>query len=182
MKRIYLVLSRISDFAQKPLEILCALCMATSLLAVFFQVLYRYVIVKYVTFSFPFTEEYARYTIVWVTYLLGGICIKEDRLVSLNLLYDKLSGKSKYALYYLTRVLILMFLYVVVAYGFSYLPQALMFKSPILRLTGVVLHMMPVYGCIIMGYETVVDVLGVICGEQLPFVGRRPQEEGGSTT
>lgn len=33
-----------------------------------------------------------------------------------------------------------------------------------------------------MTYEAIVDVLGVLCGELLPFVGRKPEEVEGDLT
>ncbi len=172
MKCIYLFLNRISSIVQKILECFAAICILSGLFSVFFQVIYRYIIVKFVSFSFPFTEEFARYTIVWMTYLLAGVCLKEGSLVSLNLVYDRVHGTMKYVLYYATRALMILFLYIIIRYGIKYLPQALLYKSPILRLSGLYLYMMPVLGSVLMLYETIVDILGVACKEIAPFTAR----------
>jgi TRAP-type C4-dicarboxylate transport system permease small subunit len=180
IKKLYLFFNKASDFFQKPLEFIIALFLYTGVLAVIFQVLYRYVLVKLFHFSFPYTEEYSRYTIIWITYLGAGIVLKEGGLVSLNLLYDQLHGIPKYVIYFITRAMMFVFMYVVIRYGFDYFPQARMFKSPVIRISGVFLYMMPAAGCVLMFYETIVEMLGVMCGELKPFAGRPAREEKSS--
>ena len=181
IKKIYVFLNRISNFIQKPLEFLIAFFLMTGIISVIFQVFYRYVLVKTFSFSFPYTEEYSRYTLIWMTYLGAGIVLKEGSLVSLSLLYDHLKGAPRYVIYFITRFLMLSFMFVVVRFGVNYLPLALMFKSPVLYISGVFLYMMPVFGCSMMIYETFVEILGVICGELRPFIGRVPQDSQGGT-
>jgi TRAP-type C4-dicarboxylate transport system permease small subunit len=177
IKKVYLFFNKLSEFFQKPLEFMIAVFLYTGVLAVIFQVLYRYILVKFFHFSFPYTEEYSRYTIIWITYLGAGIVLKEGNLVSLNLLYDRLDGIPKYVMYFITRAMMVVFMYIIIRYGFGYFPQARMFKSPVIRISGVFLYMMPVLGCILMLYETIVEIFGVICGELKPFVGRWVQED-----
>ena len=176
VKNIYFFLCKVSDILQKPLEFLIAFFMYAGVLAIVFQVLYRYVLVRIFTFSFPYTEEFSRYALIWMTFLGAGIVLKEGTLISLSLLYDRLRGISKYALYYVTRVLMLFFMFAVIRYGIDFLPFAQMFRSPVLGISGVFLYMMPVVGCILMSYETIVDVFGVISGEQEPFTRRMPRK------
>ena len=41
-----------------------------------------------------------------------------------------------------------------------------------MRVPGIFLYSAPFVGCVLMTYETVTELLGVISGELLPFVGR----------
>lgn len=175
MRSAYLVLNGVSGRVQKVMEFIAALCSLTGLAAVFFQVIYRYVIVKFVSFSFPFTEEYARFTTVWMTYLCAGVCMKEGYLVSLNLVYDRLPKALKHALYYATRILIVVFLGLVIYYTCAYLPKAALYTSPVVRLSGLFLYSMPIVGSALMLFELAVETLGVVCGEIPPFGNRSPE-------
>lgn len=172
MLKTYLFLDTVSGKIQKVLAVIAAFCSLTGLAAVFFQVIYRYIIVKFTSFSFPFTEEYARFTTIWMTYLCAGICMKEGYMVSLNILYDKLPDRLKSVLYYATRIPIALFLYLVIYYSIVYLPKAAMYTSPVLRLSGVYLYTMPIIGSVLMLYEMIVEVIGVICGQVPPFGNR----------
>lgn len=175
IKKLYYFLAKISDLFQKPLEFFIAFFLYTGVVAIIFQVLYRYVLVKHFHFSFPYTEEYSRYALIWMTFLGAGIVLKEGTLISVNFLYERLQGLSKYVIYFITRSMMLLFMYVIIRYGLAYLPQARLFKSPVLGISGVLLYMMPVLGCLLMIYETFVDILGVICGELKPFSRRLPK-------
>jgi len=172
LKKLYFCLCKISDLIQKPFEFLIAFLLYTGVLAVIFQVLYRYVLVQHFDFSFPYTEEYSRYALVWMTYLGAGIVLKEGTLISISFLHERLQGFSKYLMFFITRSLMLLFMYVIIRFGFAYLPIARMFRSPVLGISGIFLYMLPVLGCTLMLYETIVDIVGVICGEQKPFSHR----------
>jgi|GEM_PF-723529 len=176
MKKIYEFVNKISDLIQKPFEAISAFCIFTGMLAVFFQVIYRYIIVKFFSFSFPFTEEYARYTIVWLTYICASICLKEGSLVSLNLLYDRLPRIAKVILYYITRAMMALFLGAIIKYCIIFIPNAANFKSPILGLSGLFLYTLPILASVFMLFELIVETLGVICGVLEPFIGRAVDE------
>lgn len=173
MKKIYHLLSTISDFLQKPLEILSACALLVGAMSLFLQVINRYIFAKYFDFSLSFTEELARYTIIWFTYTIAGVCLKEGGLISLDLLYTRLPRIPKMVLYYVTRVLMMVLVVVIIKYVIAYIPTAMKFRSVILGIPGVFLYSFPGIGFALMGYEIITEVSGVICGELEPFcVGR----------
>ncbi len=172
IKRTYHVLNVVSGGVQKVLEGVAAFLIATCALDLLFQVLYRFVIIKFISFSFPFTEEYARYALIWSTYLCAGICLKNGSMASVNILYDRLKRVPKLVLYYLTRLVFVVFLAVGLVYGWEAVVHGQIYLSPVMRVPGVVLYSAPFVGCVLMTYETVTELLGVISGELDPFVGR----------
>ena len=113
MKKIYHFLNTISDAIQKPLEFISAIILAVGAASLFLQVVNRYILVKIFHFSFSFTEELARYTIIWFTYLIAGVCLKEGGLISLDLVYTRLPKTLKLVLYYITRILRMIFVVVI---------------------------------------------------------------------
>lgn len=80
LNKLYLNLKKISDCLQRVLETIAAFLIIVCSLALLFQVFYRFIIIKYVSFSFPFTEEIAKYALIWSVYLMIGICLKEGLL------------------------------------------------------------------------------------------------------
>ncbi len=169
IRNLYFALDRLSRKISKALEWLAALLIALCTAALLFQVLYRFIIIKFVSFSFPFTEEFARYALIWSAYLCIGICLKEGSHAAVNLIFDRLSGKGRQALYHLTRILMLVFLFVAIRYGVEVARNNIIFKSSTLRIPGVYLYSAPVAGCLLMLYETLTEWVGVACGELQPF-------------
>ena len=151
IKTLYRSCSRVSDMIDKVLKVILVLLVLGSALDLFLQVLYRFVLVHFVSFSMTWTNELAQNFLVWMTYLAVGICYKENSMASVNFLYDRLKPRSNY-------------------------------HTASLHLPGYMVYGAPFLGCILMTYEAIVDVLGVICGELLPFVGRQVEEADGELT
>ncbi len=169
MKTAYFAMNKLSNIVSKLLAAVAGLLIALCTAALLFQVFYRFVIVKFFSFSFPFTEEFARYALIWSAYLCLGMCLKEGTQSSVNFIYDRLSGTPKLILYLLTRVFVLLFLFVAMYYGMIIVENNAIFKSATLRVPGLYLYSAPVVGCILMTYETVTEILGVLSGELQPF-------------
>ncbi len=172
VRKLYKGMNRFSDTCEKILRVILFALVLSCAFDLAFQVLYRFILVHYVNFKATWTTEYAQDAIVWVTYLTVGICYKENTMASVNLLFDRLQGKAKYALYYLTRAIVIIFLIVGLKYGWANIQAMSNWNSTNLHLPGFVLHGAPFLGCILMSYEVIVDLLGTICGELKPFVGR----------
>ena len=177
MRRLYRGLNLFSGLMSKiTLALggsLIALCTAMLIL----QVLYRFIIVKIVSISMPFTEELARYALIWSVYLCIGVCLKEGSQASVNLVYDRLPYRPKLALYCLTRIMMAIFLVVALVYGVQVVENNAIFKSSTMRIPGWALYSAPVVGCATMLYEMVVEWLGVLCGEVEPFAPRKGTDE-----
>ena len=96
---LYQKTKRFSQRLDSVIEKIVVAMMALLVLAIVFQVLYRFVIVQFVSFSFPFTEEFARYMLMWITYLSLGICFKEGMHACVTFLHSALPKKGKMVLY-----------------------------------------------------------------------------------
>lgn len=176
LKTIYHGGSKLSDGIEKILKALLVILAFGCAFDLLLQVIYRFILVYYVDFSLTWTNEIAQDFIVWMTYLAIGICYKENSMASVNLVYDKLKPRAKLALYLLTRVIIFVFLYVSLKYGWASIQSVSNWTSASLHLPGYLLYGAPFFGCILIAFEVIVDILGVLCGELVPFVCRQPQE------
>ena len=137
--------------------------------------LHRFVLIHFVNFSLTWTNELAQDLIVWITYLAIGICYKENSMASVNIVYDKLKPRGKLILYLITRVLIFIFLYCGIKYGIKSVQSVSNWRSPSLHLAGWTLYGAPLLGCVLIAYEAIIELCGVLCGELIPFVGRQPE-------
>lgn len=186
MKKLYYGLNKISNAICKILTILIVGIVIINAGSVFLQVLNRYIIVKISDFSFPWTEELARYSMIWLCYLALPIVYREGSMAQLDLIFDRLGKRGKMALYILTRILCLAFIVVAVYYGIYIVQTRMMFKSSILRAPGYTLYSAPIFGCVIMAYEIITEMIGVFSGVLEPFyAGNKRQypepEEGGKS-
>lgn len=172
IRKVYHGLNKISGVAQKILEAITAFLMITCALDLFFQVVYRFILLNFITISFPFTEEYARYALIWTTYLCAGMCYKNGSMAAVNIVFDRLKPTPRKIVYFITRIMFVIFLLVGIQYGYKATMFNTIYKSPVMRIPGVFLYSAPMVGCIFMMYELVTEVLGVIVGEIVPFVGR----------
>ena len=169
MEKLYYGLNKISNAISRVLGILIVGVVIVNAGSVFLQVLNRYIIVKISDFSFPWTEELARYSMIWLCYLALPMVYREGAMAQLDLIFDRLGKKGKMALYIATRILCLIFIAVAVHYGIFIVQTRMMFKSSILRAPGYVLYSAPIFGCVFMAYEIITEMIGVFSGVLEPF-------------
>ena len=137
--------------------------------SVLLQVINRYIIVKISDISFHWTEELSRYSMIWMCYLALPIVYREGSMAQLDLIFDRLGKKGRMALYILTRILCLGFIVLAVYYGIHVIQTRMMYKSSVLRAPGYTLYSAPIFGCVLMAYEIITEMIGVFSGELEPF-------------
>jgi len=177
LKTIYRGGSKLSDMIEQVLKVILVFLAFGCAFDLLLQVLYRFVLVHFVSFSLTWTNEIAQDFIVWMTYLAVGICYKNNSMAAVNLVYDKLKPLPKFLLYLLTRGVVFIFLYFGIKYSWASILSVKNWTSPSLHLPGWILYGAPFLGCVLIAFEVVVDVLGVLCGEMVPFVCRQPEVE-----
>ena len=169
MKNLYDRMNQVSNVICK---ILCALIVAVVIVnagTVLLQILNRHVIVKISDFSFPWTEELSRYSMIWLCYLTIPVVYREGSMAQLDLLFDRLGKKGRMVLYILTRLLCIIFIVIAIYYGVHIVETRMMYKSSILRIPGPALYSAPIFGCVFMAYEIITEVIGVFAGVLKPF-------------
>ena len=134
-------------------KILCILVVGVVIVnagSVLLQILNRHLIVRISDFSFPWTDELARYSMIWMCYLIIPVVYREGSMAQLDLIFDRLGKKGKMTLYILTRVLCMVFIIIAVYYGIHIVETRMMFKSSVMRIPGWGLYSAPIFGCIFM--------------------------------
>ncbi len=135
------------------LEYFLATLMALMLLSVCWQVLTRYVF----TSPSSFTDELARYLLIWIG-TLGAAYASGKRLhLAIDLFPSSLEGKSKYRLSVFLNVLIILFAFAVLVVGGSrlvYITYTLGQVSAAMQLPlAYVYTILPISGLLIVYYK-----------------------------
>ena len=166
---VYRTSKSIRDVLDWIIERLLVVFMIVLVFSVVLQVLYRFVIVKYVAFSLPFTEELARYLLVWITYLALGVCLKEGLHASFTVLSDTMAPRAGRILHFGIRALMLVFIGVVLQYGIPLALSSTQFTSPTLEVPLALMYAAPCVGLLLIGYQVLVECLGMVTDNEGSF-------------
>lgn len=169
LRKVYFSLNKVSDVICRIFEVLIILLVVVNAADVFLQVFNRYVMVKISDISISWTDELARYSMIWICYAALGICFREGSMAQVDIIYGRLGSRGRLILYVVTRLLILLVLVVAVKYGLYICKIKTMYKSAMLRAPGVALYSAPIVGSVLVGFEMLTEAVGVFCGELEPF-------------
>lgn len=170
--KVYLVLKKVSDKLAIFIEFLSALLVFFCFFTVFLQVFNRYIMVKQTLIpweSISWTDELARFLLVGIGYAALSLCYRHGLLSRADMIYSKMRGGSKKALYIVETILIAIFLFYAIKYGLEFAQTSSHYKSDILRIPGNYLYLIPVIGEFLIGFEVLTEFIGVISGQVEPF-------------
>ena len=149
MRKSELIFNKTNLFLEKALIVIFALLV----LDVLFQVFSRYVLGT----SFTWTEEFARFSLIWLTILGAAYLNGKREHLSMDFLYQKFSLVNKRKASILIEVLIFLFALIVMVIGginLVYTTLHLEQLSGTLRIPlGYIYAIMPFSGLLIMCYS-----------------------------
>ncbi len=103
----------LSDKINNVVEKIVALLLAVMSIVVFLQVIFRYVYHG----SLPWSEELARYILVWLTFLAASIGVKRNAHIGVEVVVKFLPPLLKKTTSIITQILSLIFFMVLIIYG-----------------------------------------------------------------
>jgi TRAP-type C4-dicarboxylate transport system permease small subunit len=149
------MINRIKSAVDKTIEYLLVVLMAIMVLNVLWQVFSRFILNS----PSSFTEELARYLLIWVGLIAAGYVAGRKMHLAIDYLVNKLSKGLKSKIELLTNLLIILFaLFVMVIGGFNlvsltvYLEQM---SSALQIQLGYVYLAVPISGLLIIFYSAV---------------------------
>ena len=149
MNKSEIVFNKVNRF----LEFILIAIFALLVLDVLFQVFSRYILGT----SFTWTEEFARFSLIWMTILGAAYLNGKKEHLSMDFLYQKLSDSNKRKASILIEVLVFLFALIVMVIGglnLVYTTLHLEQLSGTLRIPlGYVYAIMPFSGFLIMCYS-----------------------------
>lgn len=169
LRKIYKKLNRVSDVIIKILQVFIVAMVIASILTVLLQIFNRYILCKISDLSIHFTDELSRYLMIWSAYFSIFMCLREGSMARVDIVFSQLGKKSRFWLYIATCIMTYIFYIIVIKYGISYAQVMRNFKTSILKWPGNIVYSAPVYGTVLMIFESTVELIGVISGELEPF-------------
>ncbi len=138
----------------KIIEVLLVLIFGLLVIDVVWQVVSRYIVGQ----SSSFTEEFARFSLIWLT-VLGAAYIngRKEGHLSMDFLISKLSSEKQRRRNKVIQALMALFVFIIMVIGginLVYLTLSLGQKSPALQIPlGFVYAIVPISGMIIMFFS-----------------------------
>ena len=109
----YLIAETISFGIDKAVGYTCIVFGMLMTVSTLIGILFRYVMIN----PLPWTEELARYAMIWMGLLAVSMGVKRESHLGLNIVVNLMPHLVQTALKMITRVLIGVFLYILMVYG-----------------------------------------------------------------
>jgi TRAP-type C4-dicarboxylate transport system permease small subunit len=157
-------LSRISDFLNRTCEVALIIFLAAMAVVVFLQVLFRYVL----HLPLFWTEEFARYCLVWASLLGAAVALKRGEHIAVTFLLDTFPKKVARVLTIVAQISVIFILSVMVWGGIKLVLVTSAQISPALRIPMAVPYLALPVGAVIMLFhvlDSLMQRLGRTSGE-----------------
>lgn len=119
------------------------------------------------------TEEVARFLLVWITFLAGTLAFQRGRHIAVTFVVDALPGRLRQIARIAALLIVLAFMITLIVIGYRYMQVQSFQKSASLRLSMTYVYaVMPICAAIMAWYALVDIIELLIHGETSP-----PQEE-----
>ncbi|MGI6557652.1 MAG: TRAP transporter small permease [Limnochordia bacterium] len=134
---------------QRVLELLVIICMAATTVVVLIGVFCRYVLAS----SLPWTEELARYLLVWIGFLAAPIALRRGAHVGMQFIKLMLPRRLQYWTSLMSSIMVLVFLGFVFVQGLNLLAGVSGQLSPAMSLPMAWAYAAIPIGCFFMALE-----------------------------
>lgn len=144
--------------------------LVTLLFSVLVIVVFVQVICRILSISFPYADEMARYTFVWLIYLGGTITIRNGMNICFDVVLEALPKKAWKVAFTIENLISCAFLAMAVVLGTNLCITNLGQKSSVIKLNmGIVMMAIPI-GCLLMFFEQVSFYLRKMKEAKVPAV------------
>ncbi|MGE6605538.1 TRAP transporter small permease [Halomonas sp. NPDC076908] len=132
-------------------------------------------IVSRVLFSaVGWTEEVARFLLVWITFLAGTLAFQRGRHIAVTFAVDALPGRLRHFARLLALGIMLAFLITLIVIGYRYMQVQSFQKSASLRLSMTYVYaVMPICAAI-MAWYALVDIIELLLGDETTHAQEEP--------
>ena len=151
------VLNKLSDIVNFLVENVVAILMGMMTVVVFLQVIFRII-----SGSLPWSEELARYMMIFMVYMGASVGVKKNNHIAIEFVVGLLPGKSRKAVEVIADILALICFAIIIYFGLKVVKVTMMQKSPVLRVKMGYVYLSLVIGGILMCLQTVVNMINSI--------------------
>ena len=139
-------IEKLSDKLNRGAEIIIAILIAIMSVVIFVQVVYRYVFHS----SLPWSEEFARYTLVYLTFLGASVAVKRNAHIGVEVVVKLLPRPISRVLEWVADALSLVFFVILIVYGSKIVKITMMQLSPAMHVKMGYIYLAVVIGAALM--------------------------------
>ncbi|MDO4960499.1 MAG: TRAP transporter small permease [Eubacteriales bacterium] len=148
------VIDKISDIVNLIAENVVAILMGLMTVVVFMQVVFRAI-----SGSLPWSEELARYMMIFMVYIGASVGVKRQNHIAVEFVMSLLPGKGRTIADIIADLLTLICFAVIIFFGMKVVKVTMMQKSPVLRVKMGYIYFSLVLGGILMSLQTIINLL-----------------------
>lgn len=112
------------------------------------------------------TEEVARFLLVWITFLAGTLAFQRGRHIAVTFVVDALPGRLRQIARIAALLIVLAFMITLIVIGYRYMQVQSFQKSASLRLSMTYVYaVMPICAAI-MAWYALVDIIELLLGDE----------------
>jgi TRAP-type C4-dicarboxylate transport system permease small subunit len=123
-------IGKISDFLNRISKVLLGMIVGSMLSIILLQVILRYVFRS----GFSWAEEVTVFLMAWMTFLGAAIAVKQAEHINIEMLVDRLPGKVRRTVIFISKLLMLLFVIIFSYYGYLFAIGSFNFSSNVLRI------------------------------------------------
>ncbi|WP_319517564.1 TRAP transporter small permease [uncultured Martelella sp.] len=117
--------------------------------------------------SVPWTEEVARFLLIWTTFLGATLAFQQGRHIAVSILRDRLPPLPRRIVALAGTLVILAFLVMLAIIGTRYMNVQSFQRSPSLRLSMFWVYAVMPVSAVLMAVLAVIDVVRILAGKEL---------------
>jgi TRAP-type C4-dicarboxylate transport system permease small subunit len=120
------------------------------------------------------TEEVARFLLVWITFLAGTLAFQRGRHIAVTFVVDALPGRLRQLARIAALLIVLAFMITLIVIGYRYMQVQSFQKSASLRLSMTYVYaVMPICAAI-MAWYALVDIIELLLGDETGHAQEEP--------
>jgi len=120
------------------------------------------------------TEEVARFLLVWITFLAGTLAFQRGRHIAVTFVVDALPGRLRQIARLAALLVVLAFMITLIVIGYRYMQVQSFQKSASLRLSMTYVYaVMPICAAI-MAWYALVDIIELLLGDETDHTQEEP--------
>ena len=151
-------LQRISDIINRATEVILVIVLSAMAVVVFLQVIFRYVL----NLPLFWTEEFARYCLVWCSLLGSAVAVKRGQHIAVTLFLERFPSALRRGLTITALISVLVILTVIFWGGIQLVVITWAQISPALRVSMSIPYLAVPVGAALMLVHTVIFILQAI--------------------
>lgn len=147
-------LQKLSNILESATLWLIAAALAVMTVVVFVQVIFRMI-----SASLPWSEELARYLMIYMTYLGVSVGVKRKSHIAVEFLVDRFPAKVQDAVEIVTNTICIICCAIIILYGVQLVEITMMQKSPAMQIPMGIAYFSLVLGGALMIIHFVINTL-----------------------